>query len=325
MMNLIFKYFSPMKKTNFLFAFLGLLMIPLFLNGQEMKTITEKLGYPEGTKLLIVHADDMGLAHSANMATIEALEKKGVSSGSIMVPCPWFPEIADFAKNHPEYDIGIHLTLTAEWEQYKWDGVLPSSEIPSLINENGFFYSSVEEVLQHADPVEVEREIRAQINRAVAFGVKPTHLDNHMGPLFVNKELLKIYLKVGKEYNLPVLLPSNYMALYGDDIKEYAGENQVFPFGYMKMENAPADEWNDFYNQVLENIKPGLNELIVHLAFDNAEMQAIAVGHPDYGSQWRQNDLNYLVSDEFKRMIEKNDIRLVEWREIKEVLYPENP
>ncbi len=259
-----------MKNIKYFLPLLGLVMITFFSMGQEQKSIAEKLGYPADAKLLIVHADDMGLAHSANMASIEAFKKKGVSSGSIMVPCPWFPEIADFAKNHPEYDIGLHLTLTAEWDQYKWDGVLPSSEIPSLINENGFFYSSVEEVLQHADPAEVEKEIRAQIDRALAFGVKPTHLDNHMGPLFVNQELLKIYVKVGKEYNLPVLLPSNYMGFYGADIEEYVGENQVFPFGYMKMENIPADEWDDFYNQVLENIKPGLNELIVHLAFDNA-------------------------------------------------------
>lgn len=314
-----------MKNIKYCLSFLGVILITFFSYAQEQKSIAENLGYPADAKLLIVHADDLGVAHSVNVASVEAFKKKGITCGSIMVPCPWFPEIADIVKNNPEYDVGIHLTLTAEWDQYKWDGVLPASEIPSLINEDGYFYSSVEEVLQHADPVEVEKEIRAQIDRAIAFGVKPTHLDNHMGPLFVDKELLKIYLKVGKEYNLPVLLPSNYMALYAImGVQNYINEVQVLPFAFMKMENSPADEWNVFYNQVLDSLKPGLNELIVHLAFDNDEMQAVASGHPDYGSQWRQNDLDYLVSDEFKKMLEKNNIRLVGWREIKEVLYPDN-
>jgi len=314
-----------MKNTKYFFLFLVLLMISVFSKGQDKKSLAEKLGYHENTKLLIVHADDMGLAHSVNAASVEAFKKKGITCGSIMVPCPWFPEMADIARKHPEYDIGIHLTLTAEWNQYKWDGVLPSSEIPSLINEDGYFYSSVEEVLQHADPAEVEKEIRAQIDRALAFGIRPTHLDNHMGPLFMDQELIQIYMKVGREYNLPVLLPSNYMGLYSMmGIREYIGDIQGMPYVYMKMENSSTDEWNVFYNQVMDTIQPGLNELIVHLAIDNAEMQAIAAGHPDYGSLWRQNDYNYLMSDEFKKMLEENHIQLVGWREIKEVLYPDN-
>jgi len=233
--------------------------------------------------------------------------------------------MAEIARNHPEYDIGIHLTLTAEWEHYKWDGVLPASEIPSLINEEGYFYADAADVVKHADPEEVEKEIRAQIDRALAFGIKPTHIDNHMGPLFMNQQLMEIYLKVGKEYNLPVLIPSNYAGLYAlMGVKKYFEEDQVMADVSMKMQNSPAEEWNDFYNDVLDNLKPGLNELIVHLAIDNAEMQAVASGHPDYGSSWRQNDLNYLVSDEFKKKLNENDIILIGWREIKTVLYPDN-
>ena len=185
---------------------MGVILITFLSYAQEQKSITEKLGYPVDAKLLIVHADDLGVAHSANAASVEAFKKKGITCGSIMVPCPWFPEIADIVKNNPEYDVGIHLTLTAEWNQYKWDGVLPASEIPSLINEEGYFYSDAGDVIKHANPEEVEKEIRAQIERALAFGIKPTHIDNHMGPLFMKQELMKIYLKVGKDYNLPVLI-----------------------------------------------------------------------------------------------------------------------
>lgn len=199
-----------MKSLKYCSIFLGLMMVSLVACGQEEKNLSEKSGYPADTRLLIVHADDLGVAHSVNTASVEAFEKKGITCGSIMVPCPWFPEMAEIARNHPEYDISIHLTLTAEWEHYKWDGVLPASEIPSLINEEGYFYPDASDVVKHADPAEVEKEIRAQIDRALAFGIKPIHIDNHMGPLFMKQELMKIYLKVGKDYNLPVLIP-----LYG--------------------------------------------------------------------------------------------------------------
>lgn len=105
-------------------------------------------------------------------------------------------------------------------------------------------------------------------------------------------------------------------------VKKYFEEDQVMADVSMKMKNSPAEEWNDLYNDVLDNLKPGLNELIVHLAIDNAEMQAVASEHQDYGSQWRQNDLDYLVSDEFKNMIEKNNIILIGWREIKKNIIP---
>ena len=166
--------------------------------GQE-KSIAEKLGHPKNSKLLIIHADDIGVAHSVNAASIAAFEKKGISSGSIMVPCPWFPEIAEYAKTHPHLDLGIHITLTAEWKNYKWGGVLSANEIPSLLNKEGFFYATVEEFAKNAKPSEVELEIRAQIDRAIAFGIQPTHLDSHMGTLFASPEFFRILQKIGKE------------------------------------------------------------------------------------------------------------------------------
>jgi len=153
---------------------------------QERQNLAEKLGYPADAKLLIIHADDMGLSYSTNIACIEAFENETVNSGSVLVPCPWFPEIAGYIKTHPDLDIGIHLTITAEWDLYKWDGVLPSSEISSLINENGYFYATLQDFAVNANPEEVDKELRAQIDRAIAFGIQSTHLDNHMGSLMVS-------------------------------------------------------------------------------------------------------------------------------------------
>ena len=147
-------------------------------------SIQERLGYPADTKLLIIHADDIGVSHSENMATIYAMENGSVNSGSIMVPCPWFGEIVTYSKQNPKWDFGLHLTLTAEWENYKWDGVLPQNEIPTLLNPDGYFYASVEDVVKHAKAAEVEAEIRAQVQRALDMGIDVTHLDTHMRALF---------------------------------------------------------------------------------------------------------------------------------------------
>ena len=161
------------------------------------------MGLPKDAKLLIIHADDVGVAHAENAATFSAIEKDGVSSASIMVPCPWFPEVAAYAKNHPEKDWGIHLTLTSEWKNYKWGGVLPASEIPSLLDKDGFMYASVEELSKNGKPEEVEKELRAQIKKAQAAGIILTHLDTHMGSVFGRPEYMGIYNKLGKEFGLP--------------------------------------------------------------------------------------------------------------------------
>ncbi len=166
-------------------------------------------GYPEDTRFVIIHADDMGLSHSTNAAVIEAFENNAINSGSVMVPCPWFPEIAEYVKENPDLDVGVHLTLTSEWKYFKWGSVLPRSEVPSLLDENGYFYANTGEFAANAKPDEVEKEIRAQIDRAIAFGISPTHIDSHMGTMFVSPELFNIYQKVAEEYDLPAFTPVN--------------------------------------------------------------------------------------------------------------------
>ncbi len=309
-----------MKKNQlFLFYFLLVFFFPANIFSQSI-SLAQRLGFDKNTKLLIIHADDIGLAHSVNTATIKAFEGAGINSASIMVPCPWFPEIATYAKDHTEYDFGLHLTLNAEWKNYRWGGVSPATEIPSLLDKKGFFYRSVKEVVEHANPIEVEKELIAQVERALAFGVKPTHLDNHMGSLFATPELFQIYLKVGKIYNLPVFIPLNAAKGY-PELMNMIGEQQVFVDNYMMMNtNRPISEWNEFYIDIVQQLQPGLNELIVHVAIDNSEMQAVTIDHADFGSAWRQNDLNTLLSKEFKIALKENNIKLITWKEIGNLL-----
>ncbi|MEZ5069942.1 MAG: polysaccharide deacetylase family protein [Bacteroidales bacterium] len=291
------------------------------LLAQPNAQLAEKLGYAPGTKLLIVHADDIGLAQSVNEATALAFDKGGISSGSIMVPCPWFEACAAYYASHPQLDVGIHITLTAEWDHYKWGGVAPDGEIASLLDENGYLYPTVEQVAQHAAPAEAEREIRAQIDRALARGIRPSHLDTHMGSVLAKPELYQIYLKLGQEYGIPVFLPRAVLAMVPGEQKGWIEEHHVLVDHYDMLESQqPGVSWEEAYGSKLEKMVPGLNVLIVHLAFDNGEMQGIAVNHPDFGSQWRQKDLDYLTGPAFRAKLKEENIQLVSWGQIKDLL-----
>lgn len=310
-----------MKKSHFISSALMIAMFctPIILKAQQ--SVAEKLGYEANTKLLIVHADDIGLAQSVNEATLTAFDGGGITSGSIMVPCPWFADFAKDFKEHSDLDVGIHITLTAEWDHYKWGGVLPATEIPSLLDEHGNFYATVEEVGQHADPVEVEKEIRAQIEKAMAYGIQPTHIDTHMGSVMAKPEFMQIYLKLGLEYKIPVFVPR--MILFGmpEEAREKMKKEYVLVDNFFMMNtDDPGLSWAEAYGQMIEKAKPGLNVMIVHVASDNAEMQAITVNHPAFGSAWRARDLEYLLGQEFSELLKEQNIQLVGWKEIKALM-----
>lgn len=297
------------------------LLITLNISSQGNKNLAEMLGYPGDSKLLIIHADDMGLAHSVNMACIRAFENKAITSGSIMVPCPWASEIIAYSKDHPGMDVGIHLTLTAEWDLYKWDGITASDQIPSLLDKNNYFYPSVEELGKAAKGTEVEKELRAQIDKAIASGVQPTHIDIHMGSVLANPELVKIYLKLSDIYHLPVLFPRSYLSWFPPDVAK-SMESKIFLIDnlFMLEPKMITGKWIDAYKKGIETMKPGLNDMIVHLAIDNDEMQAISKGHDDYGSAWRQHDLDLISGTEFKDLLKSNHIILIGWKQIRDLM-----
>ena len=282
----------------------------------QMQHIAERLGYPADSKLLIIHADDLGVAHSQDMASFKALEEKDVTAASVMVPCPWFTEVADFAKSHSDADIGLHLTLTSEWKTYRWGPVAPRDQVASLLDPNGYFYHDNAPLAAHAKPEEAEREVRAQIKRALAMGIHPTHLDTHMGSLAATPQLYSVLIKLAHEYHLPymaVRLPGKQ----GEELMSLISPNDiVLDHLLMFTQHVPADQWTQSYVKAIASLKPGLTELIVHLAYDDSEMRAITVGHPDYGAAWRQRDFNAVTSPEFKRALKENHIILVGWKQL---------
>jgi predicted glycoside hydrolase/deacetylase ChbG (UPF0249 family) len=299
----------------------ALILICTLSSAQEELSLAEKLGYAPETKLLIIHADDIGLSQSVNEASIRAYERKGISSGSLMVPCPWTNDFARYYKENPQVDVGIHITLTAEWDYYKWGGISPAGEISSLLDENGYFYATVEEVGQHAKADEVEKEIRAQIERTLALGISPSHLDTHMGSVMAKPEFVQIYMKLGKEYQLPVFAPRMILVGMPEDMREMVKAEFVLVDHFFMLNEAKAGEsWLDLYRVMIEKMGPGLNQLIVHVAIDNAEMQGITMNHPAFGSKWRQNDLELVNSKEFQDLLKDHQIQLVGWKEIKELM-----
>jgi predicted glycoside hydrolase/deacetylase ChbG (UPF0249 family) len=280
----------------------------------QTRTIAARLGYPADAKLLILHADDLGAAHSVDAASFDALDRGAISSASIMMPTPWVTEVAAYARAHPNADLGLHLTLTSEWETYRWGSVSPADKIPSLLDSAGTFPNEEKLVAARAKPVEVEREIRAQIDRALELGIRPTHLDSHMGSLFTTPELIATYVKVAHDYRLP------FLALKGSPLAApQAGLTNwdiLLDAVIIASPEVPRDQWKEFYLKSIAGLKPGLTEMIVHLGHDDSELQAVTVNHEPYGSAWRQRDYDVVTSPEFKKALEDNHVILVTWKEL---------
>jgi hypothetical protein len=284
----------------------------------QTKTVAERLGYPKDAKLLILHADDLGAAHSIDAATFDALDKGVISSASIMMPTPWVTEVAAYARSHPDADLGLHLTLTSEWSTYRWGTVASAASVASLLDSTGTLPDDTGPVSARAKMPEVELEVRAQIERAKALGIRPTHLDSHMGSLFGTPALLATYVKMGHEYRLPFLaLKTNP---FGGAAMPLAATDVPLDAVIIASEEVPRDKWKEFYLNAVAGLKPGISEIIVHLGHDDAELQAVTVNHEPYGSAWRQRDYDVVNSAEFKKALQDNHVILVKWRDLQKLV-----
>jgi len=302
-----------------IFLLLGACLMFCQVAFAQAKSVAERLGYAADAKLLIVHADDLAIAHSEDSASFEALDRQYVTSASIIVPAPWLAEVADYAKTHPDADLGLHLALTSEWKSFRWGPVESSDKVPSLLDPAGTLAASTEEVAKNAKPPEAEREFRAQVQRALAVGVHPTHLDSHMGSAFASPQLFAAFVKVAHEFHLPFLAVrvsderAKLLSLLSE--KDVLVDSIV-----MASPNVKPGQWKEFYLNAIQNLKPGLTYMIVHLGHDDAELQAIMIDHPDYGSAWRQRDFDFVSSPEFKKALQDNHIVLVKWKDLQKLV-----
>jgi predicted glycoside hydrolase/deacetylase ChbG (UPF0249 family) len=290
--------------------------------GQEkpppLKTVQERLGYSSSARLLVIHADDLGMNHSVNRATFEALEKGWITSASILVPCPWFPEVVQWAKEHPNADLGIHQALNSEWTTFRWGPVSSSDRVASLLDSDGYLPLETPAVTENAKLSEVETELHAQIDRAKSAGVQVTHLDSHMGALFGSTDLYKLYQKMAYTYDLPIL-----EARAGSHSPTGASPpaEEVLVEKVIEIEpGIDAKDWASWYRKQLEPLGPGVYQVIVHLAYDDDEMRGTTYAHPDWGASWRQHDLDMVKSEEFRQFLKEQGFVLVGWRELAKAL-----
>ncbi len=281
---------------------------------------------PAGKRYVIIHADDAGMSHSVNMATIQGMEQGIVSSASIMVPCPWFKEIAAYAKAHPEKDFGVHLTLNCEWHEYRWGPVAPRESVPTLVDAEGYLWGGVPEIVAHAKKEEVETELRAQVKRALEFGVPLTHLDTHMGAVVSRPDLVEVYVKLGIEFNVPVFFVRSFndpaLALPAP-IRERAVELvkildehhlPVLDYYTQYYSGESYDKKKKMYLKAIEDTQPGVRYLIIHCGYNNEELQAITTS-----SVIRDNDRRIFTDPEMIEAVKKSGVEVVSWKQVREM------
>ena len=289
-------------------------------SAQSGPTVQERLGYQANARLLIVHADDLGMSHSVNRAIFEAMENGWVTSASIMVPCPWFPEVARFAKAHPDYDFGIHQVVNADWNDYRWGPVSSPDKVPSLLDAQGYLPLTTPEVVKNAKIPEVETELRAQIDRARAMGIPLSHLDTHMGTLLASGDLFNAYLHMGHIYGLPVLLERVVPPEMPAGIHTPAPDEVLLDQVLEIMPGVDAKDWVNFYKKSLSSLKPGVYQLIVHLSYGDEEIRGYTWDHPDWGADWRQHDFDMVKSPEFRQFLKDQGFILVRWKDLSKAL-----
>jgi predicted glycoside hydrolase/deacetylase ChbG (UPF0249 family) len=314
---------KPLRKLEvfllgpLLFALLLAASIPA--HSAELRPLAERLGYKATDKLLIVNGDDAGMCHAANLATIESLEKGLMRSATIMVPCPWFSEIATYAKEHPEKDFGIHLCHTSEWKYYRWGPVSSRQQVPGLVAPDGYMWRDVRDVYAHATPEQALIEARAQVRRALDAGVDVSHVDSHMGTLQLDPEYLKTYLQVASEFDLPARMASQETLAKRGFPKlrdQFAAKGIVFTdyFIYEELSEESKDV-KAFWTRIVKNLKPGVTELYIHAALPTDELKAIT-------GSWRTRSQEYEVftnDKEMKRLVADEKIILLGYRPLREL------
>ncbi len=305
---------------KYIYSMISIMLLCQFNSQAQLTTLQERLGYPKETKLLIIHADDLGVSHSENMGSIKAMENGVVNSASIMVPCPWFPEIAAYAAMHPEMDFGLHLTLTSEWDYYKWRPVTSHNEVTGLVDEHSFFHQNWDGLKANATANEVEKELRAQIEMAKSYGINITHLDSHMFSLLIKPEYVAVYKKLGKEYKLPILLDKHWATLLKVSVDSLMSDNTIVIDHVYIADKSNKGMLTAYYTEVLRNLESGVNEILIHTAMNTEEMQAVTRDREVYGAHWRQEDFDFFSGETCKTILKEEGIQLITWKEIKDKL-----
>ena len=285
---------------------------------------SEKLGFPAGKKIIILHCDDAGMCPEANSAAERYLENGFVQSAAVMMPCPAAGSFIEWTNSHPQADVGIHLTMNSEWKTYRWGPVSDPAKVPGLIDPEGMLWHEVVETVTHASPAEVDTEIRAQIEKSIALGHRPTHIDTHMGTLYGSIDYLKVFLKAASDYNIPAnaidLSDPEVAAKFKQEGYPITDEVISFMGDYKlpKLDNFTSvpggssyeDKRKNFFN-LLRSLKPGLTEIIFHPSVLTDNLKTIT-------NSWQQRvwEAELFSDPEVIKFFNDEGIIITNWKEI---------
>ena len=287
------------------------------------KNWAEKLGYPVNSKVVMLHADDIGMCSEANEAVIPYLLNDQIQSAAAMVPCPWFNDIADWYKKHPEEDIGLHLTLTSEWKNYRWGPVSNPSNVPELIDPEGYMWRGVIDVVSRTPVTTIEKEVRAQIERAYERGIKPGHIDTHMGTLYSKVEYAEAFFKVAMEYGIP----ANVIEFTPDRVQKFrkqgypitarliqSGRKYTLPKldDFTSVPNGKSyQEKKELFFDLIQNLEPGITEIIFHPSIETEGLKKIT-------NSWQQRvwEAKMFSDPEVIQFLKNEGIIFTNWKEM---------
>lgn len=287
----------------------------------------KKLGYAETDRVVILHTDDIGMCQASLQAFIDLWEFGTISSGAVMVPCAWFPATAEFCRTHPEVDLGVHATLNAEWESYRWSPVSTVNPASGLLDEDGYFHQWHAGVYAHARPEAVEMEVNAQVEKALAAGIEVTHIDSHMGTI-LHPRYIHGYLRAGQSRQIPNLLPRAEATgfwmmgsgetgpeVYQPLLEQFEADGlpMVDTLNGMPLEH--AEDHLGLAKKLLSELPTGITHFMLHPSIETPELRAIA---PD----WRARVANYqaFMSPELRDFIRNSGIQVIGYRALRAAL-----
>ncbi len=289
----------------------------------ETRSTAERLGYAADARVLILNADDFGMCHDQNEGVMTGLKEGVFTSSTILVTCPWFEEAADFARNNPDADLGVHLTLTAEWDSYKWGPVLGRRAVPSLVDEGGYLWQTVAQVYEHARLDQAEAELREQIEKALAAGIDVTHLDSHMGTLQLRADYHEIYARLAAEYRVPIRLASRRRMGsegMGAILAQLDASGVVTP-DHLVFNGPPmVSETESYWTNLIRTLKPGLTEILCHPAIARDELRTCA-----RDAMQREADFQYFTSDKPRQLIKDEGVEMVGFRKLRDLMRSPTP
>ena len=289
--------------------------------------VLKKLSFYDTDRLVILHTDDIGMCQASLQAYADLWEFGGISSGAIMMPCPWSKAAADYCKAHPSVDMGVHATLTAEWQTYRWSPLSTRDPGSGLTDADGFFWHSSEEAQAHGDPDAVLTELQLQVQKALAWGVDATHMDTHMGAV-AHPRFIGAYIQVATQNRLPAMIPRGNAAVYtemGLDAETAAGfaaftqqlEEQGMPL-VDALVSMPLDQPEgqiEIAKKLLGEIPAGVTHFLFHPSVDTPELRAIC---PDWPS--RVANYHTFMSKEVKDFLKDSGIHVIGYKALRDLI-----